>query len=237
MGEVFRARDTRLDRVVAIKVLPPASLADPVARLRFEREARAVAALDHPHICAIHDIGEDAGRPYLVLEYLEGQTLAQRLARGSTRTPSRASGSSASNAVGDTRAGQAVPVDELLRIATELAEAIAAAHRAGIVHRDLKPGNIILTKAGVKVLDFGLAKLQSAADVQHSAREAATMTGEQPLTAQGTTPNSTIERVHYWPTPDGQRFLFIARQEAAMPRTINMVFDWPALVNAPSGRK
>ena len=119
MGEVYRARDTRLDRTVAIKVLPPDLTSDPAARQRFEREARAVAALSHPHICTLHDIGRQDGTDYLVMEYLDGETLAARLARGK------------------------LPVDQALQYGIQIADALAAAHKAGIVHRDLKPGNVM----------------------------------------------------------------------------------------------
>jgi serine/threonine-protein kinase len=135
MGEVYRARDTRLDRSVALKVLAPEIAADPAARARFEREARAVAALDHPHICGLHDVGEADGTHYLVMP-LEGQTLAARLEKGQ------------------------LPLDQALTVATQIADALDKAHRQGIVHRDLKPANIMLTKAGAKLLDFGLAKLR-----------------------------------------------------------------------------
>ena len=134
LGEVYEARDTRLDRSVAIKVLPSALAADPDGKLRFEREARAIAALSHPHICPLYDIGHQNGVDYLVMEFLEGETLQERLKRG------------------------ALPIPHALKIAIEMAEALDTAHRAGIVHRDLKPGNIMLTKAGAKLLDFGLAK-------------------------------------------------------------------------------
>jgi serine/threonine-protein kinase len=134
MGEVYRARDTRLDRTVAIKVLP-AHLADtPDAKQRFEREARAVSALNHPNICTLFDVGSQDGTEYLVMEYMEGETLATRLEKG------------------------ALPLDQSLRIGIEVADALDKAHRAGIIHRDLKPGNIMLTKSGAKLLDFGLAK-------------------------------------------------------------------------------
>src|SRR5512134_1813874 len=139
MGEVYKARDTRLDRTVAIKILPSEVAGDPDSRARFEREARAVAALDHPHICGIYDVGESSGTHFLVMPHLDGQTLAARLANGP------------------------VPVDQALRIATEIADALDKAHRQGIVHRDLKPGNVMLTRTGAKLLDFGLAKLQSRA--------------------------------------------------------------------------
>ncbi len=133
-GEVYKARDARLERTVAIKVLPAQVAADPAARERFEREARAIAALNHPHICVLHDIGRHEGIDFLVMEYLEGETLAERLARG------------------------ALSLSQTLEYAIPISDALDKAHRAGIVHRDLKPGNIMLTKAGAKLLDFGLAK-------------------------------------------------------------------------------
>jgi eukaryotic-like serine/threonine-protein kinase len=134
MGEVYRARDTRLDRTVAIKVLPAHMADTPDARQRFEREARAVSALNHPNICTLFDVGSQDGVEYLVMEYIEGETLAVRLERG------------------------ALPLDQALKIGIEVADALDKAHRAGIIHRDLKPGNIMLTKSGAKLLDFGLAK-------------------------------------------------------------------------------
>ena len=139
MGEVYRAKDTRLNRIVAIKVLP-AHLADsPELRERFEREARTIASLNHPHICTLHDVGHQDGIDYLVMEYVEGETLAQRLAKGP------------------------LPLDQVLQYAIEIADALDKAHRKGITHRDLKPGNIMLTESGTKLLDFGLAKLQQEA--------------------------------------------------------------------------
>src|SRR5262250_1521200 len=160
MGEVYRARDTRLDRTVAIKVLP-AHLADkPDLRERFEREARTIASLNHPHICTLYDIGHQDGIVYLVMEYLEGETLAERLKKGP------------------------LPLEQVLRHAIEIADALDKAHRKGITHRDLKPGNIMLTKSGAKLLDFGLAKLKQEApptDVSLSDLP----TGNDPLTAQG----------------------------------------------------
>ena len=134
MGEVYKARDTRLNRTVALKVLPPHVAADRQSRERFEREARAVAALNHPHICTLHDIGSQDGIDFLVMEYLEGETLAVRLEKG------------------------ALPLDVALQYAIEIASALDRAHRSGMVHRDIKPGNIMLTRAGTKLLDFGLAK-------------------------------------------------------------------------------
>jgi serine/threonine protein kinase len=138
MGEVYKARDTRLERTVAIKVLPSDTSTNPELRARFEREARAIAALDHPHICALHDVGEQDGVDYLVMQYLEGETLASRLARTK----------------------DALPVSQVVKVAIEIADALDKAHRAGITHRDLKPANIMLTKSGAKLLDFGLAKLR-----------------------------------------------------------------------------
>ncbi|HEV8241436.1 MAG TPA: protein kinase [Thermoanaerobaculia bacterium] len=134
MGEVYRARDTRLDRTVAIKVLPRAFAADPDRRSRLEREARAISSLNHPNICALFDVGNHEGIEYLVMEHLEGETLARRLARGP------------------------LPVDQVLRVGVEIAAALERAHRQGIVHRDLKPANVMLTKTGAKLLDFGIAK-------------------------------------------------------------------------------
>ncbi|MEZ5291611.1 MAG: protein kinase [Vicinamibacterales bacterium] len=137
MGEVYRARDTRLERTVAIKVLPTALADDPDRRSRFEREAKAVAALDHPHICGIFDVGEAGGTHYLVMPLVDGQTLATRLQKGP------------------------LPLAQSLQIASEIADALASAHRHGIIHRDLKPANVMLTKTGAKLLDFGLAKLRA----------------------------------------------------------------------------
>jgi len=159
MGEVYRARDTRLDRIVAIKILTPAFAADEQLRERFDREARAISRFDHPHICALHDVGEQAGTSYLVMQFLEGETLAERLARGP------------------------LPIGQALTTAIEIASALDRAHRAGIIHRDLKPGNIMLTKVGAKLLDFGLAKSSPPAAV---AVTGATVTATTPnLTAQG----------------------------------------------------
>jgi len=134
MGEVYRARDTRLDRTVAIKVLPAHLSSDPELKQRMEREAKAISALQHANICTLHDIGSQDGTNFLVMEYLEGQTLAERLVKG------------------------ALPIEQVLKIGTEIAEALEKAHQHGIIHRDLKPANIMLTKAGAKLMDFGLAK-------------------------------------------------------------------------------
>jgi serine/threonine protein kinase len=139
MGEVYRGLDTRLDRTVAIKVLSSHLSDNPDLKQRFEREARAISALQHPNICVLHDVGNDSGTDFLVMEFLEGETLHDRLKRGP------------------------LPLDQFWKIAIEVADALDKAHRAGITHRDLKPGNIMLTKAGSKLLDFGLAKGSGAA--------------------------------------------------------------------------
>jgi Tol biopolymer transport system component/predicted Ser/Thr protein kinase len=136
MGEVYRARDTRLERIVAVKILPDHLSDRAELRERFEREARTIASLNHPHICTLHDIGHQEGTDFLVMEYLEGETLAERLKKGP------------------------LPLDLVLQYAIEIADALDKAHRKGITHRDLKPGNIMLTKSGAKLLDFGLAKLR-----------------------------------------------------------------------------
>ena len=134
MGEVYRARDTRLDRIVAIKILPTHLSDNPEAKQRFEREARTISSLNHPHICTLHDIGSQDGTSYLVMEYVEGQTLEARLQKGP------------------------LPMKQALECGIQICDALEKAHRAGIVHRDLKPGNVMLTSSGAKLLDFGLAK-------------------------------------------------------------------------------
>ena len=160
----IRPRDIRLNRVVAVKVLPVPFAADPDRRERFEREARAVAALNHPHICQLYDIGDAApigeGEPirFLVMEYLEGQTLEERLLRGP------------------------LPLADVLRVAIELADALDHAHRRGLVHRDLKPANVMLTKTGAKLLDFGLSRLQPPTDLTALTT---VIEGRAPLTAEG----------------------------------------------------
>jgi serine/threonine protein kinase len=160
MGEVYRAHDTRLDRIVAIKVLP-AHLADkPELRERFEREARTIASLNHPHICTLYDIGHQDGTDYLVMEHLEGDTLAERLKKGP------------------------LPIDQVLQYAIEIADALDKAHRKGVTHRDLKPGNIMLTKSGTKLLDFGLAKLRQ--DEAPATPLSQLPTAKEAITAQGT---------------------------------------------------
>jgi Tol biopolymer transport system component len=154
MGEVYKATDTRLDRLVAIKTLRSELATDPERRLRFEREARAVAALSHPHICTLHDVGRQDGIEYLVMELLDGDTLAARLGRGP------------------------MPLPEALACATQIAQGLAAAHRRGIIHRDLKPANVMLTRGGAKLLDFGLAKSPLEPGVVDGATEtASSLTG------------------------------------------------------------
>src|SRR5258705_9305702 len=158
MGEVYRARDTRLERTVAIKILSQLS-SDPGRRQRFEREAKAISGLNHPNICVLHDIGHQDGIDYLVMECVEGETLAERLERGP------------------------LPVDQVLKVGAQIADALDKAHRSGIVHRDVKPSNIVLTPTGAKLLDFGLAKPTSVLV------DMATMTAtkvETPVTERGT---------------------------------------------------
>ena len=160
MGEVHLANDTRLNRKVAIKVLLPGRIGRGVSHERFQNEARTVSSLNHPHICTLYDLGEQDGRDYLVMELLEGETIARRLARGP------------------------LPPDQILRHAIDIAEALDHAHRQGIVHRDLKPANVMLTKVGAKLLDFGLAKWHSP-EQPGSPELLATVTREPPLTDQG----------------------------------------------------
>ncbi|TDI36337.1 MAG: serine/threonine protein kinase [Acidobacteria bacterium] len=159
MGEVYKAHDTRLDRTVAIKVLPEELSDNPELRERFEREARAISSLNHPHICTLYDVGCEDGVDFLVMEYLEGETLAERLQRG------------------------ALPLDEALRYAIQIADALDNAHRHGVVHRDLKPGNIMLTEAGAILLDFGLASLRKGYGGQASLSSVSTRA--KPLTEKG----------------------------------------------------
>src|SRR5262249_8338776 len=160
MGEVYRARDTRLDRTVAIKVLPAHLAADPERRARFEREARAVSTLNHPHIGQLYDVGRESDVDYLVLELLEGETLAHRLEKGP------------------------LPPPQVLQYGIQIADALDRAHKSGIVHRDLKPGNIMITRGGVKLLDFGLARAVEA--VTGPPALPLSPPAAPPLTAEGT---------------------------------------------------
>ena len=164
MGEVYRARDTRLSRTVAVKILPPRVATSAIRRARFEREARAVSRLSHPHICAIYDVGESDGVPFLVMEYIDGDSLQQRL-----------------------RAGR-LSLSESLDLSIQIADALCAAHERGIVHRDLKPGNVMLAQNGVKLLDFGIAKLLDEEDApdRDSATSTIALTAEQRIVG---TPN------------------------------------------------
>ncbi len=167
MGEVYRAKDTRLGREVAVKVLPQHLTESHEVRARFEREARTVSSLNHPHICTLHDVGQEGTTSYLVMELVEGETLADRLERGP------------------------LPIPEVLRLGIQIADALDRAHRAGVVHRDLKPGNVMLTRLGAKLMDFGLARAMGAGDAPGGSGAALTAalthspTMAQPLTAQG----------------------------------------------------
>src|SRR6202049_176752 len=178
MGEVYRALDTRLDRTVAIKVLASHLSSSPELKQRMEREARAISSLNHPHICHLYDIGSQDGTDYLVMEFLEGETLAERLRKG------------------------AMPLNEIFKIGIAVAESLAVAHRQGIVHRDLKPGNIMLTQGGAKLMDFGLAKplgLQTTGAGSGSAPSftaAATLSGPSPLSPL-TSAGSIIGTIQY----------------------------------------
>ncbi len=160
MGEVYRARDTRLDRTVAIKILPPHLSEDPILRQRFEREARAISSLNHPHICLLYDVGKQDGTQFLVMECVEGETLAKRLEKGP------------------------LPLEQALKYGMQIADALDKAHRSNVVHRDLKPGNIMLTGSGAKLLDFGLAKAAPPLTAGETLTAAATRT--TPVTQQGT---------------------------------------------------
>jgi eukaryotic-like serine/threonine-protein kinase len=162
MGEVYRARDTRLERTVAVKILPPRLALDPARRARFQREAHAISALEHPHICTLHDIGEQEGQVFLVMEHLKGETLAGRLEKGP------------------------LPLAQALEVGVQIADALAAAHKQGIVHRDLKPGNVMLTGTGAKLLDFGLASLRGHGEQRAADSLTSTPTEAAPLTGEGT---------------------------------------------------
>ncbi len=160
MGEVYRAIDTRLDRTVAIKVLPPDTGDDPERRERFEREARTISRLSHPHICTLHDVGRSGDIDFIVMEFIDGEGLAHRLRAGPLQT------------------------DLVLRCGIEIAQALHEAHQAGVIHRDLKPGNVILTRRGIKLLDFGIAKLITPRPTDASG-SAPTIVGAHPMTGAG----------------------------------------------------
>lgn len=164
MGEVYRGRDTRLDRTVAVKILPSHLSEDAEAKQRFDREARTISSLNHPHICTLFDVGHHDGIDYLVMEYLEGETLADHLRKG------------------------ALPIERILQHGMEICQGLERAHRSGIVHRDLKPGNVIVTKIGAKIMDFGLAKASviSPLDSSNPTITVSTPVQSHPLTARGT---------------------------------------------------
>src|SRR5450755_1033355 len=178
MGEVYRALDTRLDRTVAVKVLASHLSSSPELKQRMEREAKAISFLNHPNICHLYDIGSQDGADYLVMEFLEGETLAERLRKG------------------------ALPLSEIYRIGIAVAEALAFAHRSGIVHRDLKPGNIMLTQGGAKLMDFGLAKTlnpqntASGSGAAPSFTAMPTMSGPSPLSPL-TSAGSIVGTIQY----------------------------------------
>jgi|ERR1700677_1927456 serine/threonine protein kinase len=179
MGEVYRALDTRLDRAVAIKILASHLSSSPELKQRMEREGRAISSLNHPNICHLYDIGSQNGIDYLVMEFLEGETLAERLGKG------------------------ALPLAEVLKIGCAIGEALTVAHRSGIVHRDLKPGNIMLTQAGAKLMDFGLAKPMGtlspgvgSGSMPPSFTATATRSGPNPLSSL-TTAGSIIGTIQY----------------------------------------
>lgn len=159
MGEVYRACDTRLDRTVAVKILPSHLSENPEAKQRFDREARAISSLSHPNICHLYDVGQQDGTSYLVMEYLEGESLSGRLLRG------------------------ALPLEQVLKYGAQIADALHKAHRCGVVHRDLKPGNVMLTATGAKLLDFGLAKPSTVLSGATLTAEAVPST---PMTQEGT---------------------------------------------------
>src|ERR1700730_3185894 len=159
MGEVYRARDTRLERTVAIKILPAQFSSDPIRKQRFEREAKTISSLNHPHICVLHDIGSQDGIDYLVMECVEGETLAKRLEKGP------------------------LSLEQVLRYGAQIADALDKAHCGGVIHRDLKPGNIMLTQAGAKLLACALAK--PVAQLASVATLTAGVTQSSPMTEQG----------------------------------------------------
>ena len=178
MGEVYRARDTPLGRNVAIKVLPVHLSANPEIRARFEREAKTVSSLNHPNICTLFDVGREGDTDFLVMELIEGGTLAERLKRGP------------------------LPISETLRFGVQIADALDRAHRAGVVHRDLKPGNIMLTKSGAKLMDFGLSRVMGmAGQVSGSSMTKAALT-QSPTVAQALTAEGTLLGTFQYMSPE-----------------------------------
>ena len=175
MGEVYRAKDTRLDRLVAVKILP-GHLSDNIeAKQRFDREARAISSLNHPNICTLHDVGHQDGIDFLVMEFLEGETLADRLRKGP------------------------LPTEQVLKYGVEICEGLERAHKSGVVHRDLKPANVMLTKTGAKLMDFGLAK---AVPAGASPASSLTMTISHPSADQSLTAHGTIVGTFQYMSPE-----------------------------------
>ena len=187
MGEVYRARDTRLERTVAVKVLPNHLSSNPELKQRFEREARAISSLNHPHICHLYDVGSQNGTDFLVMEYLEGETLANRLQKGP------------------------LPLDQVLRMGMEIAEALDKAHRQGILHRDLKPGNIMVTSSGAKLMDFGLAK---------TAAVAAGALGMEGVPLTPSSPTVSIANLARQPSPLTQQGTVVGTSQYMAPEVL-----------------
>jgi hypothetical protein len=178
MGEVLRATDTRLGREVAVKVLPKHLSANPEIRARFEREAKTISSLNHPHICTLHDVGREGDTDFLVMELVEGETLAQRLERG------------------------ALPTDEVMKFGAQIADALDRAHRAGVIHRDLKPGNVMLTKSGAKLMDFGLARATGMAGPDAGSGLTVASLNQSPTIAQPLTAEGTIVGTFQYMAPE-----------------------------------
>src|SRR5882757_7395644 len=178
MGEVYRAKDTRLGRDVAVKVLPQHLSANSEVRARFEREAKTVSSLNHPHICTLFDVGREGDTDYLVMELIEGETLAARLAKGP------------------------LSVTETLRIGSQVADALDRAHRAGVVHRDLKPGNIMLTKGGAKLMDFGLARATGMPGASAGSGASVAALTQSPTMAQALTAEGSIVGTFQYMAPE-----------------------------------
>jgi len=175
MGEVYHARDSRLDRTVAIKILLAPRDASPTQLERFRREARSIGRISHPHICTLHDVGEQDGVPFLVMEYLDGETLSERLERG------------------------AIPTEHAVRFAIQIAEALSALHESGVIHRDLKPSNVMLTAGGVKLLDFGLAKLRDGEYAEVVTEPTKSLSLTDPGSIVGTLPYIAPEQIEGQP--------------------------------------
>ena len=178
MGEVYRARDSRLGREVAVKVLPASLSSSPESRARFEREAKTVSSLNHAHICTLFDVGREGETDFLVMELIEGETLAGRIARG------------------------ALPTAEVLRLGGQVADALDRAHKAGVIHRDLKPGNVMLTKSGAKLMDFGLARATGLAGPGTGSGVTAAALTQSPTVAAPLTAEGTIVGTFQYMSPE-----------------------------------